>query len=356
MNNLTIENKAIELSSPPFIIAEMSANHNQSFDRAKNIIIAAKDCGADAVKVQNYSADTLTMNFSTESFRIKDSNPDWNEKTLYDLYKEAAMPWEWYPELKRIADDCGIIIFSTVCDETAVEFLEKMDAPAYKIGSFEINHIPLIVKAASTGKPIIMSTGMATRIEIEEAVAAAQDAGCRDIALLKCTSAYPSTPEEANILTIPDMREHFNCEIGLSDHTLSLGVPLTAVAHGATIIEKHFTLNRKDGGLDASFSLEPDELKSLVKEANIAWKSLGKVYYGATAIEEPSLQERRSLYIAEDMQIGDRLNRQNLRCIRPGYGLAPKYYNKLIGKSVKQDVKRGSPISWEMVETSNNEN
>jgi len=355
MNKLLIGGREIGLDSPPFIIAEMSANHNQDLERAKRIIATAKECGADAVKVQNYSAETLTINLSTAPFRIEDNNPDWNKKSLYDLYKEAAMPWEWYPELQRIADDCDIILFSTVCDETAVEFLEEMNAPCYKIGSFEINHIPLIIEAASTGKPIILSTGMATREEIDEALSAAHSAGCEQISLLKCTSASPSTPEEANILTIPDMRAQFGCEVGLSDHTLSLGVPLSAVAHGATIVEKHFTLARRDGGLDASFSLEPEELQTLVEETTIAWQSLGRAYYGVTSIERPSLQERRSLYIAEDMMVGDRLNRHNLRCIRPSYGLAPKYFNDLIGMSVKQDIKRGTPLNWEMVESKKNE-
>lgn len=349
--NFKIGNKEIGQGKPVFIIAEMSGNHNQSFERALEITEAAAKAGVQALKLQTYTADTLTLNVKTEEFMLRDKESLWKDQSLYGLYKLAYTPWEWHGPLMKKAKELGMICFSTPSDETAVEFLEKLNVPAYKIASFEINHLPLIRMIASTGKPMFISTGMATREEIGEAVAVARAAGCKDIILLKCNSVYPAKAKDANILTIPDMRQHFNCQVGLSDHTLGIGVALAAVAHGATVIEKHFTLRRQDGGPDSAFSLEPEEMKTLVVETERARQSLGRPYYGPTKDEKPSLQERRSLYIAADMKVGDVFTKENLRCIRPSYGLAPKYYDTLLdNKRVKQNVKKGTPVSWELVD------
>ncbi len=331
-----IADKLIGRDHPPFVIAEMSGNHNQSRDQALEIVDAVAGTGAHALKLQTYTADTMTLDLAKKEFFINDPGSLWSGRTLYDLYKEAHTPWEWH---KPIFDRCrklGLICFSTPFDATAVDFLEELDVPCYKIASFENIDIPLIEKVAATGKPIIMSTGMATLAELDEAVRAARDAGCTDLILLKCTSSYPAPPESSNILTIPHMRELFDCEVGLSDHTLGIGVAIASVALGASIIEKHFTLSRADGGVDAAFSLEPGEMKALVLESKHAWQALGEVSYGPTAKEKQSLIFRRSLYIVEDMKVGDSFTKENIRIIRPGFGLAPRYYKILLGRIIKK--------------------
>lgn len=349
MNEIKIENKKIGKNSPPFIIAEMSGNHNQSLERALEIVEAAAKAGAHALKIQTYTADTMTLNVDNKGFKIEDANSLWKGNTLYQLYQQAYTPWEWH---KPIFDKCrelGVIPFSTPFDDTAIDFLESLNVACYKIASFENTDIPLIRKAASTGKPLIISTGMATISELDETVTAAREAGCKDLILLKCTSTYPASPENTNIHTIPHMRELFHCEVGLSDHTMGIGVPVASVAMGATVIEKHFTLSRADGGVDSAFSMEPEELKSLVIETERAWKSLGKVYYGPTDIEKNSLKFRRSLYVAQDMKAGDLLTTETIKAIRPGYGLAPKYLPTLLGRKIKKDVAKGTPVSWDLI-------
>jgi N-acetylneuraminate synthase len=346
---MKIGNYPISKSAPPFIIAEMSGNHNHSLDRALTIVEAAAGAGAHAVKLQTYTADTITLDISDGEFFISDEKSLWKGQSLYDLYEQAYTPWEWHEPIMERAEELGLICFSTPFDETAVDFLEDLNVPAYKIASFENNHLPLIQKAASTGKPLIISTGLATVAEIDEAVRTARDAGCRDLALLKCTSTYPATPENSNIITLPHMRKLFDCEVGLSDHTMGVGVAVAAVSHGATVIEKHFTIRRADGGVDSAFSMEPEEMQSLVVETERAWQSLGGVQYGPTEAERESLVFRRSLYVAEDMKAGDVFTRENLRCVRPGLGLAPKYYEVLLGKRVNRDVKKGTAVDWKMV-------
>ncbi|WP_399553390.1 pseudaminic acid synthase [uncultured Selenomonas sp.] len=334
----------------PFIIAEMSGNHNQSLERALAIVDAAAAAGVDAIKIQTYTADTMTLDIDTGEFFIADQNSLWKGETLYRLYEKAHTPWEWH---KPIFDRCkehGIMGFSTPFDDTSVDFLEELGVPCYKIASFENIDLPLIRKAARTGKPIIASTGMTTVSELSDLVQTARDNGCTDLTLLKCTSSYPSSPEGTNLRTIPHMRELFGCDVGLSDHTLGIGVAVASVALGATVIEKHFTLSRDDGGVDAAFSLEPDEMAQLVRECRAAALAMGEVRYEMAEQEKKSLQFRRSLYIAEDMRAGDVLTEKNLRRIRPGYGLSPKHYDALLGKKVRCDVKCGTPMSWELVE------
>jgi pseudaminic acid synthase len=347
MMPIKIANISIGINCPPFIIAEMSGNHNQSLKRALEIVEAAAKTGVQALKLQTYTADTMTLDIKTEDF-ILDKKSLWKGRSLYELYEQAHTPWEWHQPIFQRCQELGIICFSTPFDDTAVDFLEGLNISVYKIASFESTDLPLIRKVASTGKPMIISTGMATVAELDEAVLTAKENGCKDIILLKCTSTYPAVPENTNILTIPHMRELFDCEVGLSDHTMGIGAAVAAVAHGATLIEKHFTLRRADGGVDSAFSMEPDEMKSLVIETERAWQALGKVVYGGTEAEEKSKGFRRSLYIAEDMKADDVLNKKNLRIIRPGYGLPPKYYETLIGKKVNQDVKKGTPISWDL--------
>jgi len=344
-----IKDICIGLSYKPFIIAEMSGNHNQSLDRALEIVEAAASTGAHALKLQTYTADTITLDVNEDEFFIKDKDSLWKGKSLYELYQEAYTPWEWHEPIMQRAKELGMLCFSTPFDDSAVDYLEDLDVPAYKIASFENTHLPLIKKVASTGKPMIISTGMASIAELDETVQTIRDAGCEQFVLLKCTSAYPASPENSNVLTIPHMRELFVCEVGLSDHTMGVGTAVAAVAHGATVIEKHFTLRRADGGVDSSFSLEPEEMKALVDETKRAWQSLGKVTYGPIEAEEGSLVFRRSLYIAEDMKKGDVLTEKNLRIVRPGLGLPPKYYSILLGRKVNQDVKIGKALSWELV-------
>jgi pseudaminic acid synthase len=336
-------------TSAPFIIAEMSGNHNQSLERALAIVDAAAGAGAHALKLQTYTADTITLNVNDREFFINDDSSLWKGASLHDLYRQASTPWDWHAPIMERARRQGLICFSSPFDETAVDFLEDLNVPAYKIASFENVHLPLIQKVAVTGKPVIISTGMASLAELDDAVRAARDAGCRDLVLLKCTSTYPASPENSNVLTIPHLRQLFGCEVGLSDHTMGVGVAVAAVAHGATVIEKHFTLRRADGGVDSTFSLEPAELRSLVIETERAWQALGQVTYGATAAEQQSLIFRRSLYVAKDMKAGDILTTENLRCVRPGLGLPPKFLDTLVGRAVTVDICAGTAVEWKHV-------
>jgi pseudaminic acid synthase len=334
---------------PPFIIAEMSGNHNQSLDRALAIVDAIADSGAQAIKLQTYTADTMTIDLAEREFFISDPNSLWQGNSLYKLYQQAYTPWEWHAPIFARARERGLIAFSTPFDATAVDFLEELNVPAYKIASFENIDLPLIRKVASTGKPMIISTGMATLGEIDEAVRAARDAGCKELILLKCTSSYPASPAASNLAAIPYLRTLFDCEIGLSDHTLGIGVAIASIALGGVVIEKHVTLSRAEGGVDAAFSLEPTELHQLVIETRAAWQALGKAQIGPIAEEQGSLVFRRSLYICEDLEAGDILTSKNLRAIRPGYGLPPKYINQLLGKKVSKNTKKGTPVSWEFI-------
>jgi N-acetylneuraminate synthase len=343
---MRIANCIIGCDSPPLLIAEMSGNHNQSLDRALAIVEAAARSGAHALKIQTYTADTMTLDLAEGEFFISDPNSLWKGQSLHKLYQQAYTPWEWHKPIFDRARELGMVAFSTPFDETAVDFLEDLDVPCYKIASFENTDIPLIRKVAATGKPMIISTGMATVAELAESVDAAREAGCRDLVLLKCTSTYPATPENTNILTIPHLRELFGCEVGLSDHTMGIGVAVAGVALGATVIEKHFTLARADGGVDSAFSMEPDELRALVGETERAWQALGKVSYGPTEAEQQSLVFRRSLYITQDLEAGDMLTRDNVRAIRPGFGLPPKYLDTLVGMRVARAVRRGTPLDW----------
>jgi len=346
---MRINDRTVGRDAAPFVIAEMSGNHNQSLDRALAIVEAAAKSGAHALKLQTYTADTMTLAINEGEFFINDEASLWKGTSLHDLYKLAYTPWDWHEPIMRRARELGMVAFSTPFDETAVDFLETLKVPAYKIASFENIHLPLIRKVAATGKPLIISTGMATLEEIGDAVRAAREAGCRDLVLLKCTSTYPATPANSNVLTIPDLRGRFGCEVGLSDHTMGIGASVAAVAHGATVIEKHFTLKRADGGVDSAFSLEPEELKALVIETERAWQSLGRVSYGPTEAEKKSLVYRRSIYVALDLKAGDALTAANMRCVRPGKGLPPKHYEELLGRRVNRDVKKGTPMAWELL-------
>jgi len=343
-----IGNRVIGESRPVYIVAELSANHSQDFEQAVKLIHAANEAGADAIKLQTYTPDTMTIDCDNKYFRIG-KGTIWEGKTLYNLYKEAYTPWEWQPKLKAIANDLGMDLFSTPFDFTAVDFLEKMDVPAYKIASFELVDLPLIRRVAQTSKPIIMSTGMATLAEIDEAVIVSREAGCKEIVLLKCTSAYPANPAEMNLRTIPHMAEAFSVPAGLSDHTLGIAVPVAAVALGACIVEKHFTLSRSIPGPDRAFSLEPDEFKAMVEAVRTTEKALGQVNYAVTEKEAASRVFRRSLYIVQDMKKGDVFTNENLRAIRPGMGLPPKYLCVVLGRSTKQDLKRGTPLEWRFI-------
>lgn len=346
---IKIGSRQIGRDHRPYLIAEMSGNHNQSLDRALEIVDAAASAGADAVKLQTYTAETMTLNVMQPGFVIEDKNSLWAGRQLFDLYKEAYTPWEWHGPIMDRAKQKGMHCFSSPFDETAVDFLEELEVPAYKIASFECTDLPLIRKVASTGKPMIISTGMASLAEIDEAVRMARASGCEQLILLKCTSTYPATPVNTNISTIGHMRSAFGCEVGLSDHTMGCGVSLAAVAYGASLIEKHFTLNRADGGVDSSFSMEPAELAMLRIESERAWQSLGDITYGGTQAEEKSKMFRRSLYIAEDMKQGDSFSAKNLRIVRPGFGLPPKYFDMMQGKRINKDVIAGTPLSWDLL-------
>lgn len=346
---LKIAGFPIGAGHPPLVIAEMSGNHNQSLDRALAIVDAAAGAGAHAIKLQTYTADTLTINVHGRDFTINDEKSLWAGRNLYDLYKEAYMPWEWHAPIMERARAKGIIAFSSPFDETAVDFLETLGVPAYKIASFENVHLPLIRKAAATGKPLIISTGMATVAELDDAVGAARAAGCRDLVLLKCTSTYPATPENTNLLTIPDLRARYGCEVGLSDHTMGVGVAVAAVTLGATVVEKHFTLARADGGVDSAFSLEPDELKALVVETGRAAAAMGQVSYGPSEAEKKSLVFRRSLFAVRDIAAGEVLTADSVRIIRPGTGLPPKELDKVLGRTARVRIARGTPLSWDLI-------
>jgi pseudaminic acid synthase len=346
---MKIADHAIGLAVRPFVIAEMSGNHNQSLERALEIVDAAAKTGAHALKIQTYTADTMTLDVKDGDFLISDEKSLWKGQCLYDLYKIAYTPWEWHEPIMRRAKELGLICFSTPFDDTSVDFLESLNVPAYKIASFENADLPLIRKVARTGKPMIISTGMATIAELDETVRTIREAGNNQFVLLKCTSTYPASPENSNVLTIPHMRELFQCEVGLSDHTMGVGVSVAAVAQGATVIEKHFTLNRADGGVDSTFSLEPEEMRQLVIETERAWQALGHIQYGPTEAEKPSMKFRRSLYIAEDVNAGDVLTPKNMRSVRPGMGLSPKYYDQMLGLRVTRDLKKGTPVSWHIV-------
>ncbi|WP_100374041.1 pseudaminic acid synthase [Bacillus sp. FJAT-45037] len=349
MNSIKIENTIIGTNYSPFIIAEMSGNHNQSLEKALLIVEEAAKTGAHALKLQTYTADTLTLNIESEDFMIEDSESLWKGNSLYKLYEKAYTPWEWHEPIFNRCRELGMIPFSSPFDETAVDFLESLDVPMYKIASFENNHLPLIRKVAETGKPMIISTGMASIAELDETVRTAREAGCNDLILLKCTSTYPATPDNTNITTIPHMRELFNCQVGLSDHTLGTGVAIASVALGATVIEKHFTLSRADGGVDSAFSMEPAEMRSLVEESKSAWQALGEVKYGPTEKEIASLKFRRSIYVSNDIKKGETFTKDNLRIVRPGYGLEPKYFEMLLGKNAKSDLKKGTPVNWNSI-------
>jgi pseudaminic acid synthase len=346
---ITIGNRKVGTSETPFIIAEMSGNHNQSLERALEIVEAAAKSGAHGLKIQTYTPDTMTIDLDEREFHISDTKSLWAGKSLYQLYGEAYTPWEWHKPIFDRARELGVIPFSTPFDDTAVEFLESLDVLCYKIASFENTDLPLIRRVAATGKPLIISTGMATVAELDETVRAAREAGCKDLILLKCTSSYPATADNTNIVTIPHMRELFDCEVGLSDHTLGVGVSVASIALGATVIEKHFTLNRAEGGVDSTFSMEPDELKQLVMETERAWQALGQVSYGTTDAERGSLVFRRSIYIAEDVKAGDVFTSKNLRCVRPGMGMPPRYYDMLLGRRASQDAKKGTPMNWNLL-------
>jgi N-acetylneuraminate synthase len=327
----------------------LSGNHNQSLDRALAIVDAAADSGAHAIKLQTYTAETMTLDLDIDEFSITDPKSLWAGQSMHALYTKAHTPWDWHAPIMSRARERGITCFSSPFDESAVDFLESLDVPAYKIASFECTDLPLIHKAAATGKPLIISTGMATLAEIDDAVRTAREAGCKDLVLLKCTSTYPASPENTNLRTIAHMRELFGCEVGLSDHTMGVGASVAAVAFGATVIEKHFTLARADGGVDSSFSLEPAELVSSVVETERAWQALGAVRYGPTEAEMRARLRRRSLYIAKDLKAGDVLTLENLRRIRPGHGLAPKFQQILLGRQIKKDVAAGTPVSWDLL-------
>ncbi len=346
---MRIGNLQVGEGAPPFIIAELSGNHDGSLDKALAIVDAIAVSGAQALKLQTYTADTMTIDLAEREFVIDNPQSLWAGRNLYSLYEQAHTPWEWHAKIFARARQHGLIAFSTPFDASAVDFLESLDVPAYKIASFENRDVDLIRRVASTGKPVIISTGLATLSEIADAVSAARDAGCRDLVLLKCTSNYPARPSSSNLRTIPYLRSVFGCEVGLSDHTLGIAVAIASVAQGATVIEKHVTLRREEGGVDAAFSLEPGELAQLVESARMAWEALGGVQIAPTEEEIPSLPLRRSLYVCSDLEAGDVLDEQNLRAIRPGLGLSPRHLGALLGKRVNRAVRRGTAMSWDLI-------
>jgi len=346
--SITINGRRVGPGESAYLIAELSANHNQDFDQAVRIIEAAKQAGADAVKLQTYTADTISLNSDTEYFQVKGGTL-WDGKTLYALYQQAYTPWDWQPKLKKIANDLGMDLFSSAFDDTAVDFLEQMKVPAHKLASFELVDLPLIEKMAATGKPLIMSTGMASLEEIEEAVATARKMGATQIALLKCNSAYPEPPEDMNLRTIPEMARRFNVPVGLSDHTLGTTAAVTAIGLGACIIEKHLTLSRSKPGADSAFSLEPQEFKAMVDAVRTAEKALGHVYFGFSEKEQASRRFRRSLFIVEDMKQGELFSPRNVRSIRPGDGLHTRHLAEVLGKRAARDIQRGTPVSWDLI-------
>jgi pseudaminic acid synthase len=349
MNNIYIDQFAIGADQPPFIIAELSGNHQQELELALAMVEAAAKAGAHAIKLQTYTADSMTLDVQQDDFVIKEKDSLWHGESLHALYAKAATPYEWHKVLFDKAKSLGMTAFSSPFDEAAVDFLDELGVPCFKIASFELTDLPLIKKAASKGKPLIMSTGMASLSEIEQAVNTARLSGCEQIALLKCTSTYPAEPTNTNLLTIPHLRDAFGCQVGLSDHTAGTGVSVAAVALGATIIEKHFVLDRSAGGVDAEFSLEPAELSMLVSETKRAWQAMGKVTYGGTLAEEKSKQYRRSIYVCQDIKAGQLLTTNNLRIVRPAFGLAPKHWEDVLGKKAKCDLAKGTPLNWGML-------
>lgn len=346
---ISIAGRPIGPAYPPYVIAELSANHNGKLETALRIIEEAKKAGADAVKLQTYKPDTITLNCDSDEFKIKGGL--WDGRTLYDLYEEAHMPWDWHKPLFDRARELGITIFSSPFDKTAIDLLEDLNAPAYKIASFEAVDLPLIKYAASTGKPMIISTGMADAEEIAEAIEAAREGGCKELAVLHCVSGYPAPAEDYNLRTIPDMIERFGLVTGLSDHTLDNTTAIASVVLGASIIEKHFTLDRSGGGPDDSFSLEPSELAALCQGAKTAWSALGRVDYGRKSSEQGNVKFRRSIYFVKDMKAGDVIAQDCVRSVRPGFGLAPRYFNQLIGRKVRSDVRFATPVRWDLVES-----
>ncbi|MDH5543550.1 MAG: pseudaminic acid synthase [Nitrospinota bacterium] len=346
---VSIGKHSLGAGHPPFIAAEMSGNHNQSLERALEIVEAAAKAGAHAMKLQTYTADTMTLDLARDEFFINDSNSLWEGTSLYKLYQQAYTPWEWHEPIFKRCRELGMIPFSTPFDPTSVDFLEGLNVPCYKIASFENIDLPLIRKVAKTGKPMIISTGMASIAELDETVRTARESGCEDVVLLKCTSTYPSTPENTNLLTIPHMRELFNLPVGLSDHTAGIGAAVASVALGSAMIEKHFTLSRSDGGVDSAFSIEPAELKSLVEESERAFHSLGKIFYGMTEKEKASAVFRRSIYVSADIKAGEPFTEKNIKLIRPGLGLAPKYFETVLGKRASKDIQIGTPLGWDLI-------
>jgi pseudaminic acid synthase len=346
---ITIGRRTVGIGQPVYVVAEISANHHQNFDEAVKIIREAKEAGADAIKLQTYTPDTMTIASNRQEFRVA-GGTIWDGRNLHELYAEAYTPWEWQPKLKRAANDLGLDLFSTPFDASAVEFLEEMEVPAHKVASFELVDIPLIQKIARTGKPLIMSTGMASVEEIEEAVRAARQAGATQIVLLKCTSAYPAPLEEMNLRSIPELSRHFDLPAGLSDHTMGIAVPVAAVALGACIIEKHITLSRSVSGPDSAFSLEPKEFKTMVDSVRIAEKALGKILFGPGAEESSMRAFRRSLFVVQAVKRGESFTSENVRAIRPGYGLHTRHLPEVLGRHAARDIERGTPLSWDLVE------
>ena len=347
---IKIGHRAVGAEHAPLVIAEMSGNHNQSLDRALAMVDAAAQAGAHALKLQTYTPDTMTLDLNEGEFHIADPASLWANTSLYALYQQAHTPWEWHQPIFERARAKGMLAFSSPFDETAVDFLETLEVPAYKIASFENTDLPLIRRVAATGKPLIISTGMATLGELELSVSAAREAGCRELILLKCTSTYPATPQNTHLRTLPHLRQLFGCEVGLSDHTMGTGASVAAVALGATVVEKHFTLSRAAGGVDASFSLEPAELASLVVETERAWYALGQVHYGPTEAERTSLVFRRSLYVVRDMAEGEPFSAENVRAIRPGLGLPPRHIDSVLSRRARQPIRRGTPLGWPLVD------
>lgn len=349
MNEFCLAGRMIGVEHAPYIVAELSGNHNQSIERALKLVELAAKSQVDAIKLQTYTADTMTLDIDEGEFFIGDDSELWKGSSLYQLYTKAHTPWDWHEQIFRRCRELGIVGFSSPFDETAVDFLESLNVPAYKIASFENTDLPLIRKVAATGKPLVISTGMASLAELDETVKTARNAGCRNLVLLKCTTSYPADPKDSNLKTIPHLKDAFGVQVGLSDHTLGIGAAVASVGLGATFIEKHFTTSRAEGGVDSAFSMEPDEMAQLVIECRRAWQSLGQVHYGQTEVEKSTAQYRRSLYVTQDMKAGDTLSPENLRVIRPGLGLPPKFYDVMLGKQVKCDVRRGTALNWDML-------
>lgn len=349
MKEIELGDRSVGEGFPPFIVAELSGNHKSSLERTMALVEAAARCGVDAIKLQTYTADTMTISCDEPAFRVNEQDSLWKGRTLHDLYQEGSLPWEWHAEIFSRCRELGLCAFSTPFDPTAVDFLEKLDVPAYKIASQEILDLQLIRRVAGTGKPLIISSGMANIAEIDEAVRTARCAGCKDLVLLKCTSTYPATPQDSHLRTIPHMRDLFNVQTGLSDHTLGIGTAIAAIAQGAVLIEKHFTLDRKDGSLDGAFSAEPAEMTTLVIETKKAWQALGQIHYGPVQKEQESLRYRRSLYLIKDLNAGDKLDQDSVRAIRPGEGLAPRYIDLVLGRSITRTAKRGTPLTWDLI-------